>query len=225
VACRLEEEYDAQKKEKDQLTAVMRDCFSPLLDGSADSDEKTHLITTFKSAMEMFRIDQVLLIALPGIIEKPPAARAGFDIVTLQAFEAEIATRLSEYDKLLEEKAAEKAKNAEAVDHHFSLTMQAKSERAASLETLNAIQSRMSACEQASYEAELAVRALEPEREMAANACERAAEQLLAFRSGSLAAFFDLKERNSPWPLSEKSIHIAGNTGAIISADELPDLV
>merc|ERR1719326_1313072 len=84
-------------QDKERIEAILQQKFVPLKDGTV---EKQKEVKTGVSALVVLgkevSVDESLLAALPTAIGKKPADRAGFDIMVVEQFEKEVATKISE---------------------------------------------------------------------------------------------------------------------------------
>jgi len=187
------EEAKAKKKQ-------LEEAYANLLEPVKVSPAETAQVKGLTSLGRTFGFDPSILKALPAVLKKDPASRAGFDLVTMEQLEQDFKRALAEQTTILEEGTPATAQLDSDLEAALATYEEANKKHAAVQEASQADQAAVAEAEAALVEAKTAVDNYFPDTKAIMDEYDTKKAWLAELREGPLAAFRELYERESQQP-------------------------
>jgi len=182
-------DLDAASEVQKKLEEARQQLYKPLKEGSASGASVKKKITALVAVGNKFNFESTMMVGLPEALTKKPEARKKFDDVILQAFEAQLVTRISELDLKLTQGEPGREQRAKAVRAACDVVFEVQQRQQVAIVELRQANNQVQESESASKSATEAVHAFQPQLEELRCELGDAKCRLEAFRQGPLATY------------------------------------
>lgn len=172
----------------------------------------------FAKLGKQFGFDDTMLSSLTKTLSKDPSDRSEFDGVILQQFEDAHAKALTQEVAAIEAAEATRSERTAAVESAEKGLMTVDEAQLESSNALTAAQKELESGEAAVVEATANVKNFFSDFKVEADAYDAAVKEMRCFRDGALAAFNELKNKETPPPPEEPE----AAADAAVGAEEAP---
>jgi len=190
-----ETDLEAALAQRAKLQAAAEQWFAPLKEGSVEAAKTEECVAAVLAVGREFSFDPTLLSTLPAASLKAPDARGSFDSLIFQQVEEVFRGRIAALGEMIESAEPAKRERVEKTEAASSEAEAAKAAKEACMAALEAAKAEHKEALAAKRAAAQATQQLGPELRRAGAALQHARAGLDALRSGPLAAYWELLER------------------------------
>lgn len=192
------QEIDEAAAKKEAIEVAERTAYQPCKEGGLTAVKVKKHTKTLMALGQKYGFDESLLIGLPMALSKAPGERATFDTMVLNAFEAQMHTKMAEYDKEVAEGAPGKDARAASVEVVQKAHDAAKARQRSCTASLAKAQSGMVEAKNSVQAAKKAAKDHLPILRRVTTELDRAERRLGALQKGALAGFDELRHGCPP---------------------------
>jgi len=182
-------DLDAASEAQHKLEEARQHLYKPLKEGSASGASVKKKITALVGVGNEFNFESTMMVGLPEALSKKAETRNKFDDIILQAFEAQLVTRIKEHELTLTQGELGREQRAKAVQAARDVAFKAQQCQQVAIVELQQANNQVQELESASKSATEAIHAFQPQLEELRCELGAAKCRLEAFRQGPLAAY------------------------------------
>jgi len=192
------QEIDEAAAKKEAIEVAEKTAYQPCKEGGLTTVKVKKHTKTLMALGQKYGFDESLLIGLPMALNKAPGERATFDTMVLNAFEAQMHTKMAEYDKVAAEGAPGKDARAASVEVVQKAHDAAKARQRSCAASFTRAQSAMVDAKSSVQAAKKVAKEHLPNLRRATAELDRVERRLAALQTGALAGFEELRHGCPP---------------------------